>query len=51
LPIDFYEKSKNQLDLQKIAYDCKVYDNLFHNISYEEVEDLVGYIKTIISEN
>ena len=51
LPKDFYEKSKNQLDLQKIAYNCKLYDDLSHSISHEEVEDLVDYLKTIISEN
>lgn len=51
VPIDFYENSKNQLDKQKIVYNCKSYENLSHNISLDEIEDLINYIKTIISEN
>jgi len=51
VPIDFYENSKNQLDKQKIAYDCKSYDDLSHSISLDEIEDLINYIEKIISEN
>jgi predicted esterase len=51
VPIDFYENSKNQLDKQKIGYDCRSYDDLSHSISLDEIEDLINYIEKIISEN
>jgi phospholipase/carboxylesterase len=51
VPINFYENSKNQLDRQKIIYNCKSYENLSHSISLDEIEDLISYIETIISEN
>lgn len=45
LPINFYYKTKQQLDDQGIKYQAKSYPNLGHSISQEELNDLVIFLE------
>ena len=47
LPIDFYYKTKQQLDDQGITYQAKSYPNLGHSISQEELNDLVIFLENL----
>ena len=47
LPIDFYNKTKQQLDDHGIEYQAKSYPNLGHSISQDELDDLVIFLENL----
>ena len=47
LPIDFYNKTKQQLDDHGIEYQAKSYPNLGHSISQDELDDLIIFLENL----
>ena len=47
LPIDFYNKTKEQLDHHGIEYQAKSYPNLGHSISQDELDDLIIFLENL----
>ena len=47
LPIDFYNKTKRQLDDHGINYKAKSYPNLGHSISQDELDDLIIFLENL----
>ncbi len=47
LSIDFYHKTKQQLDDYGIEYQAKSYPNLGHSISQEELDDLIIFLDNL----
>ena len=47
LPIDFYNKTKQQLDDHGIEYQAKSYPNLGHGISQDELDDLIIFLENL----
>lgn len=47
LPIDFYNKTKQQLDHHGIEYQAKSYPNLGHSISQDELDDLIIFLESL----
>ena len=47
LPIDFYNKTKQQLDHHGIEYQAKSYPNLGHSISQDELDDLIIFLENL----
>ena len=47
LPIDFYNKTKQQLDHRGIEYQAKSYPNLGHSISQDELDDLIIFLENL----
>ena len=47
LPIDFYNKTKQQLDDHGIEYQAKSYPNLGHSINQDELDDLIIFLENL----